>query len=188
MYRNLRYFKVLAIVSLTLRLICTPALSQDATTTAALAIIKDTADGICGTVRQDGSKTQTNTSGSVSVDANLNLGGILKNLIGKLIEGGVSTSATIKNENYQNVVRDHLASVINHNSDCRLEVFEVLVSRLLFKEVVADSICPQKPGSNITVAHSLFVGNGTVFSVAPDVNVCVVDSTLKNNKHVFDSK
>jgi hypothetical protein len=121
MYSNLRYLKVPAILIATLTFISTPALSQDATTPAELALIKDAAASICGTVRQDGSMTETDANGQVSVDANLNLGGFLKNLIGKLIEAGASTSGTIKNENYQNVVRDHLASVINHNADCRLE-------------------------------------------------------------------
>jgi hypothetical protein len=188
MYRNLHYLKVPAAAVTALAFIFTPALSQDASTTAALGIIKDAADSICGTVRQDGSKTETDANGKLSVDANLNLGGVLKNVIGKLIAGGVSTSGTITNENYQNVVRDQLASVISHNEDCRLEVFQVLASRLLFKEVVADRVCPQKPGPSITVEHSLLQDNGTVFGVAPGVNVCVIDSTLKGNKNVFDVK
>src|ERR1700677_3896304 len=103
MYSNLRYLKVPAILIATLTFISTPALSQDATTPAELALIKDAAASICGTVRQDGSMTETDANGQVSVDANLNLGGFLKNLIGKLIEAGAATSGKKKNKNYKNV-------------------------------------------------------------------------------------
>jgi hypothetical protein len=167
----------------------TAALSQSVSTDRASEIIKDTAESICGTVKQEGSQSTVDINGKVSADANLSLGGILKGLIGKLVEAGASISATVKSEAYHGVLRDQTPSVINNNTNCRLAVVNFLASRVLtqlsFQKL---RLAHKNPGTNIEVDHSMFLNNGAVFSVPPGINVCLVDSTLIGNNKIIDIK
>jgi hypothetical protein len=88
-------------------LIPTFALSQDATN-AALATIKKAADDICGTVKQDGSSTRLDVTGTIGGTVNLNIGGVLKDLIGTLIDGNASISGAWNRK----IIKEYFAKIL----------------------------------------------------------------------------
>jgi hypothetical protein len=72
--------------------------------------------------------------------------------------------------------------VINNNTNCRFDVFNLLATRLIYTAVVPDiRSCPHGAGPTINVERSSFLGNGTAISVPLGVTVCVIDSTMKDN-------
>lgn len=157
-----------------------PVLSQAENTSAALTTIEKAADDICGAVKQEGSSAERDVTGTIGGTVNLNIGGILRDLIGKLIEGNASISGAWKSEQYQGVLREHLASVVIKNSNCRLDVLKILSSSLMYTAIVNNNnSCP--PGPNITIDRSVFLNNKTAVSIAPGISLCIVDTTMKDN-------
>jgi hypothetical protein len=149
MCKNFRHLRALLLVgsvvtALAILAIPSAACAQDAGTSAAIVTIKEAANGICGTVKQEGNSTDMGANGTIGGNVNLNVGGFLKNLIGKLIEGSASISGAWKDEYYQGVLRGQLAAVINKNTDCRMEVLNLLSGSLLHTTIVPDrGLCPQ---------------------------------------------
>jgi hypothetical protein len=155
-------------------------LSKDDNSNDALATVKKTADDICGAVEQLGTSTEVEAKGTIGGSANLNIGGFLKELIGKLIEGNASISSAWKNDYYQGVLREQLAGVIINNTDCKLAVFNALVGTIMHTAIVqSNNSCP--PGASIAIDRSSFFRNRIGVSVPSGTIVCIVDSTMKDN-------
>ena len=89
----------------------------------ALHAIRDTATSLCESVGQSGSATRESVSGKVGVQ----LPGITK----KLLDLGVEGAGKLEDDQYQGVVRDQLADVIKHTTDCRKGVFDKLINVLI---------------------------------------------------------
>jgi hypothetical protein len=90
---------------------------------AALKLIRETAADICYTVEQRGSQRESQLSGEAEAK--------LTGAISKVIEMGVKGSGQLKNQEYQGVVREELASTIKNSADCRKDVFNKLIEKLL---------------------------------------------------------
>jgi hypothetical protein len=165
-----------AIIIVALRTFLTPtaSLAQDSESTkAALAAIKDAADSICGTVREEGSQTEIDTSGKI--------GGALNNLIKTLIDIDASLSVTIKRTDYQGVIREQLAGVIENNTNCRRGIFDILAARMVYTTIVANrQSCPPETGLNIESSN--FFHNRTGVSVPLGTRLCIIDTTMKDNE------
>jgi hypothetical protein len=89
----------------------------------ALQLITDTADRICNVVASSGRSDTSEVQGQVKAE----LGG----LASRLANVGISGSGKLDNENYQNVLRQDLATTLRDNAACKLKVFDTLQSRLL---------------------------------------------------------
>lgn len=89
----------------------------------ALSIIADFADRICTKVPLEGSGVEITLSGEAKAELN--------NLLRQIANLGIQGSGEYKNETYQGVLRDELATAIRNSDDCRLSVFEQLNDRLL---------------------------------------------------------
>ena len=89
--------------------------------TTALKAIKETADGICYTVQQEGK--QKELSGELQGQVN----GVISKIVGLGVEG----SGKLQTQEYQGVVREQLAATINHSADCKKDVFDKLVAVML---------------------------------------------------------
>jgi hypothetical protein len=85
---------------------------------AALPVITDTADKICGIVSAAGSYQSSKVSGDIDVELN----GLFK----RLADLGVKFSASTESSGYQGVLQQDLASTLKDNAQCKLKVFESL--------------------------------------------------------------
>ena len=88
-----------------------------------LAIISASAESICGTLPHDGE------SGSltVSTDRDIELG----HLTAQLIDLGVAGAKVYQSKTYKNVLQQDLASQLQHTQDCKKDVFQLLLVKML---------------------------------------------------------
>lgn len=89
----------------------------------ALQTIRDTAADICSTIEHEGSSSATELSGDVK--------GKLNAVISKLAELGIDTAGSYSSKEYKNVLQSELATAIQNNANCRLEVLKILEKKLL---------------------------------------------------------
>jgi hypothetical protein len=89
----------------------------------ALDLITATADRICNVVSTKGEAESSEVKGQVKAQ--------LSGLAAKLADVGVSGSGSINNAQYQNVLRQDLASALQSNASCKLKVFDALQAKLL---------------------------------------------------------
>ncbi|WP_271593264.1 hypothetical protein [Bradyrhizobium sp. CCBAU 65884] len=110
----------IAVVSLLLR---GSASAQDdlAAQREALKLISGTAADICYTVEQNSRSTEWIAS----------LGGRVSGLISKIVGIGVSAAGEYKTKEAQGVLQQDLAKAIKDSGDCKTNVFNKLVERLL---------------------------------------------------------
>jgi hypothetical protein len=95
-------------------------LSEQANT---LKLITDTADRICNVIASAGSARDVDVQGQLKAE----LGG----LASRLADIGVSGSGKLKDEQYQNVLRQDLAGLLRDNANCKYKVFENLSNKTL---------------------------------------------------------
>jgi hypothetical protein len=88
-----------------------------------LDVINNTADRICGVVRDSGSASSSAVQGAVNAE----LSGLASRLAGAGLQGTVS----ITNEDYQGVLRNELGSTLSNVAACKLKVFESLQNKLI---------------------------------------------------------
>ena len=94
-----------------------------ATQTKILGVITGVAASICENVEQSGSDTKEIISGKVGVQ--------LPELTRKLLDLGVEGAGKLESDQYKGVIRDQLADVIKHTTDCRKGVFDKLIDVLI---------------------------------------------------------
>lgn len=88
-----------------------------------MQLIKETADGICYTVQQQGQQNDEKVSGEVDAK--------LSGLAAKFVGIGMKGSGEVRNQEFQGVLREQLASTLKDSAACRLGVFNTLVDRML---------------------------------------------------------
>jgi hypothetical protein len=88
-----------------------------------LTLIENTADRICGVIKDTGSASSAAAKGAVSVE--------LRGLASQLGTAGVQGSGAIASDEYQGVVREQLPPVIVNSTQCKLQVFQILQGKLL---------------------------------------------------------
>jgi len=89
----------------------------------AMDLITNTADRICNVVSTKGDAESSEAKGEVKA--------ALSGLAAKLADVGVSSSGSINSDQYQNVLRQDLASTLKNNAECKLKVFDTLQAKLL---------------------------------------------------------
>jgi hypothetical protein len=89
----------------------------------ALQLIRDTAADICYTIEQKGEQSSTELSGEVDAK----LGGV----IARVADLGLKGAGELKTEEYQGVLREALAPALKHSADCKQNVFDKLVEKML---------------------------------------------------------
>lgn len=83
-----------------------------------LELITNTADRICNTVSTRGETSSAEVQGNIKAQ--------LSGLASRLAELGVAASGRIASDQYQNVIRQELASTLRDNAKCKLDVFNSL--------------------------------------------------------------
>jgi hypothetical protein len=100
------------------------ASAQDlAQQTTALREIRETVAAICYTVQQQGSQSNAQLSGDIQVKLN--------SVFSKLGDLGFTGSAQLNMQQYQGVPQQDLASTLRHSQDCKKDVFDKLLERML---------------------------------------------------------
>jgi hypothetical protein len=89
----------------------------------AIDLITNTADRICNVVSQKGEASGSEVGAKVNAE--------LKGLASHLLVAGVSAEGSHKDDQYQGVLREHLADTLKDNTACRLKVFEDLKDKFL---------------------------------------------------------
>jgi len=100
--------------------------------TKALTVISDTADRLCDKIMMSGFSSDTAISGVAQAE----LAGVLK----RFADAGVKGNAELRNNEYQGLVREQLASALKDSRDCKRDVFKVLVDRLLPKGSTSNNV------------------------------------------------
>jgi hypothetical protein len=90
---------------------------------AALKVTQETASDICYTVQFQDQASESGLSGEVQAK--------LTGAIAKVADLGVKGSGELKKQEYAGVLQQELASTIKHSADCRKEVFDKLVEKML---------------------------------------------------------
>jgi hypothetical protein len=90
---------------------------------AALEVIKKAAGDICYTVSQDGSRSNIQLSGEVRAQLNI--------AILKMVDLGIKGAGQYNDEQYKGVLQEELAATLKSSIDCKLEVFNKLVNKML---------------------------------------------------------
>jgi hypothetical protein len=115
---------------------------------AILDLITNTADRICYKIADTGSASSAEARGAVNAE--------LSGLASRLLGAGVTGTGSITNDQYQNVLRQELATSIRESAKCKLQVFESLKAMLLTVPVPSRSgdALRQQGHSNPTIASS----------------------------------
>lgn len=103
----------------------------------ALNIIDKFATGLCKDIPLVGSGENFELSGKAKADLN--------GLIKKLADLGIEGTGSYQILNYEGVLQKDLAVVLSKNTDCKMEVFRKLESKLLEKREGNDSTPPAPP-------------------------------------------
>jgi hypothetical protein len=90
---------------------------------AALKEIREAAADICYTVPTTGRQSDINLSGEVDAQ--------LAGVISRVANLGIKGAGQLKNQEYQGVLREQLATTLKDSSDCRKDVFKLLVDKML---------------------------------------------------------
>jgi hypothetical protein len=88
-----------------------------------LELISNTADRICGVVRDSGTASSSAVQGAVNAE--------LSGLASRLAGAGLQGTGSITNEDYQGVLRSELAITIRDIAACKLRVFDSLQAKLI---------------------------------------------------------
>lgn len=100
------------------------ALADDfANQTAALEVIKKAASNICYTVSQEGSRSNIQLSGEARAELN--------SAISKVIYLGIKGAGQYESEQYNGVLQEELAATLKSSIDCKLDMFNKLVNKML---------------------------------------------------------
>jgi hypothetical protein len=117
-----------------------------------LELINNTADRICGVIKDMGTASSSEVQGSVNAE--------LSGLAARLASAGIKGTGGITNEAYQGVLRADLGPVLRDLAACKYKVFDSLQAKLL----MAASIPPTRPSQTFSVC----MGNGGGPSCAGD--------------------
>jgi hypothetical protein len=104
----------------------------------ALDLITSTADRICNVVSAKGEAQSSEVQGNIKAQ--------LSGLASKLADAGVSGSGQITSAQYQNVLRQDLASTLRDNAACKLKVFDTM-HKTLFGDDTRRATAPLQPSS-----------------------------------------
>lgn len=101
-----------------------PTLAQTLTQQQkALAIIRETANDICGSVPLEQTNQQVDLTGSAKAK--------LSGALGKIVDAGISGAAKYTSGSSKGVLQKDLAQAIKAGSDCRQSVFQTLAPRMV---------------------------------------------------------
>ncbi len=129
-------------------------------TEQALDLITQTADRICNVVSTKGEVESAEVKGQVQAQ--------LSGLAAKLANAGVSGTGGINNEQYQNVLRQDLASTLHDNVECRLKVFHTLQARIISPPPPVPVPPPPPPPPSTTTTNG-FPSRRDVYFNKPDI-------------------
>jgi hypothetical protein len=103
-------------------LIIPPGAQAQGLSEAQLIVIASTAERICGVVKDQGSASTAAAKGAVSVE--------LRGLASQIQTTGGQNSGSITTDEYVGVVREQAAPLIRDLSNCRFQVFTILVKSM----------------------------------------------------------
>jgi hypothetical protein len=89
----------------------------------ALDFITNAADKLCNIVRLAGNSQSLKVTGDVKAE----LSGLFK----QLADIGISGAADFNKDQYENVLRADLAAAVEHNAECKLNVFYKLQEKMI---------------------------------------------------------
>jgi eukaryotic-like serine/threonine-protein kinase len=104
----------------------TTALAQDDLASrqrAALKDIRETAADICGTIEQRGQQSESEIAGKVQAKLN--------GVMSKVADLGIEGTGHLKSKEYQGVLQTELAATLKESANCRKDVFEKLMEKML---------------------------------------------------------
>ena len=113
---------ILAVAAFLQALITPPRAQAQGLSEAQLIVIANTAERICGVVKDQGSASSAAAKGAVSVE--------LKGLASELAKAGAEGSGSISSEEYQGVVREQVGPLMKDLSNCRFQVFQILAFKI----------------------------------------------------------
>ncbi len=87
-----------------------------------IALVRETADSICGEIMRDGSNRGVEIEGEVNAE--------LKGLAKRLADAGIEGSMRLEDGRYANVLREELPDELKSARDCRIQVFNKLLDRI----------------------------------------------------------
>ena len=118
-----------------------------------LSLIANTADRICGVVKDTGSATNAAAKGVVNVE--------LRGLATQLDTAGVQGSGGITTDAYQGLMRDQLGPVLQMTAQCKVQVFQTLQVKLLpnytYREVPSVPLVRDAPVSSLACRNDQVV-------------------------------
>jgi hypothetical protein len=130
------------------------ASAQDlAQQSAALKEIRETAADICYTVQQEGQQSESELSGKVQAQLN--------GVITKLAQLNLEGAGKLRNQQYQGVVREEVASTLKHSADCRKDVFDKLVALMIPRPVSPPSPPPLHVAGRVATFGAKEQGGGS---------------------------
>ncbi|MGY4226393.1 hypothetical protein ACVMIH_003754 [Bradyrhizobium sp. USDA 4503] len=112
----------IAVAAFLQALITPPRAWAEVLSEAQLIVIANTAERICGVVKDQGSASTTTAKGALSVE--------LRGLASQILTTGGQISGNITTDEYVGVVREQVAPLIVNLSECRFKVFQILVLKL----------------------------------------------------------
>jgi hypothetical protein len=116
-----------------------PSQAQDiAARQAALKDIRETAADICYTIPLTGEHRDVHLSG----EADAQLAGV----ISRVANLGVKGAGQFNNDEYRGVLREQLAATVKDSSDCKRDVFKILVDKMLPSSASAVGQAVSAPG------------------------------------------
>jgi hypothetical protein len=127
----------------------------------ALLLIRETAADICLTVAQQGSSESTDLSGKIIAK----LGGV----VGKVADLGIEGAGKYKSEEYKNVLQKDLLTLIQGNSNCRLDVFKLLQDKMLGSAKSGGLGADALDRLSLVLAKSIHIGS-TQFSAKDSIS------------------
>lgn len=90
---------------------------------AALKEIRETAADICGTVEQRGQQSESEIAGKVEAK--------ISGAIAKIADLGIEGTGRLRSKEYQGVLQTELAMTLKDSANCRKDVFEKLMEKML---------------------------------------------------------
>jgi hypothetical protein len=112
----------LAVAAFLQALIAPPRAQAQGLGEAQLIVIANTAERICGVIKDQGSASSAAAKGAVSVE--------LRGLASQIQTTGGQNSGSITSDEYQGLVRDQVGPLMKDLSNCRFEVFKILVFKI----------------------------------------------------------
>jgi len=100
-----------------------------------LKLIRETAAEICYTVQQEGQQNDKELSGKVQAQLN--------GVISKVVDLNADMAGKLKSQQYKGVLQEQLATTLKQSADCRKDVFDTLVDRMLPRLPLSSQQPPQ---------------------------------------------